>query len=864
MKQLFFLLLFLPGLLTAQVYDDFEDGDFTKDPTWTGTQDKFKVNGNFQLQLNDTVAGLSYLSTASSMASDAEWHFWVKLSFSPSSNNNARFYLVSDQEEVTGSLDGYFLQLGEAGSNDAIELFRQQGEDVVSVCRGTDGFVSSSFTIRIKVTRDGQGIWKVFADPSGGENFQPQCEGTDNMFTQTGYIGVYCKYTKSNSSKMYFDDVYAGPQIIDTLPPDLISLVAGTDTTLQLYFSEVLDKEDAEIAGNYKVSDNIGNPVQAKLNAENSTVVNLTFDKKFESGKNYMLTVSGIKDLSGNVIVPVQTGFSYYLPHPFDVVINEIMADPSPPVGLPGYEYVELLNRTNSTINLNGWKLVVGTSEKTFGPFMLEAGSYLILAKDEVENDFVPYGSFYGFSSFSLTNSGQTLTLVDKPGTLISQITYTDKWYKDPDKEDGGWSLEQINPGNICSESENWKASENGQGGTPGSKNSVYSDLVLLPEVNRLEVVAGDILRIYFNQAMEAGSLSDKTNYEVDQGTGNPADVYIFENERNLAELYFDNTFQKGTIYHLTVKKNVANCMGLHPVHDTVISFGVGEEAAENDVVINEILFNPWTGGVDYVEIYNRSQKVIDLNLLQIGTVKISPPNPPDTAYYNISDEQQLLVPGEYLLLTSSPETVKKQYATQNPDGFLRVDPFPAYNNDNGVCILSSLSGKFIDVFNYSEDMQYPLLQYVDGVSLERTSFNSPTQEPDNWHSAAERVGFGTPAYQNSQFIPAGETADEITIDPEIFSPDNDGYNDILSIKYKFDQPGYMMSIIIYNSAGQQVRQLVNNEYLGTEGTVNWDGIEDNNAKAPVGIYIIYLRVFDLEGNVKEYKKTGVLATRLR
>ena len=86
----------------------------------------------------------------------------------------------------------------------------------------------------------------------------------------------------------------------------------------------------------------------------------------------------------------------------------------------------------------------------------------------------------------------------------------------------------------------------------------------------------------------------------------------------------------------------------------------------------------------------------------------------------------------------------------------------------------------------------------------------------------------------------------------------------MLSIKYNFSQPGYMMSVIIYNSGGQQVRQLVNNEYLGTEGAVNWDGLEDNNSKAPVGIYIFYIRVFDLEGNVKEFKKTGVLASKLK
>jgi len=864
MKQLFLFMLFLPTLILAQVNDDFSDGDFTKDPTWTGTQEKFKVNKDFRLQLNDTAAGTAYLSTPNSLVLNTEWRFWVKLSFSPSANNNARFYLVSDKENISGSLDGYFLQLGEAGSNDAIELFRQQGEKLTSVCRGTGGFISSSFAIRIKVTNNGQGNWKVFADPSGGENFQFQCEGNDNTFTQTAFIGVFCKYTKSNITKMYFDDIYTGPQIIDTIPPELISVTAETDTSLQLRFSEGLEPESAENTGNYAVSGDIGNPVRASLDGDNSTIVYLDFEKHFTPGMEYELSVSGVKDLSGNVIVPVQQTFSYYLPQPFDVVINEIMADPSPPVGLPNFEYVELLNRTNSTVNLEGWTLLVGTAEKSFGPVVMEPGGYLILAKEDAKDEFLPYGNFYGFSSFSLTNSGQVLTLTDKTGAIISQVSYTDKWYKDPDKEDGGWSLEQINPANMCSGAENWKASEDVKGGTPGSRNSVYSDVTFLPGVDHLEMVANDILRVYFNQMMDTESISVKSNFEVDKGIGYPEEVYVFDDEPNLAELYFKQSFQKGTIYHLTIKQLVVNCAGLHPAGDTTIPFGLAEKPQQNDVVINEILFNPWTGGADFVEIYNRSEKVIDLNLMQLGTVKVSPPNPPDTLFYSISDRQKIFVPGEYLVLTSSPDAVKNQYYTENPDGFLRVDPFPAYNNDEGTCILSSTTGEFVDVFNYSEDMHYPLLQYVDGVSLERTNFDSPTQDPSNWHSAAESVGFATPAYKNSQFVPSGETTDEITIDPEIFSPDNDGYQDVLSIKYRFDQPGYMMSVIIFNAAGQKIRQLVNNEYLGTEGVVNWDGIDDQNHKAPVGIYIFYIRVFDTQGNVKEYKKTGVLATKLR
>jgi len=850
-------------LILAQITDDFEDGDFTQNPGWTGTETNFIVNTSNQLQLNDIAANNSYLVTANSLATDCEWRCWVKLSFSPSANNNARVYLVSDQSDLTQALNGYFLQLGESGSSDAIELFRQEGETVSSICRGTEGLIATSFSIRIKVTRSLDGLWQVFADPTGGENFQAQGEGSDNTFTSTSYFGFYCLYTVSNSTKMYFDDVYVGPVIVDNEPPVLLSVSATSDSTLKLIFNEPVEKESAEAVSNYGVDQGIGLPMIATQNETNGAEVQLVFDNHFENGQQYTLNVSGVKDLAENEMLPQQFGFAYYQAQPFDIVVNEIMADPSPQVGLPNFEYLELFNQTDKTIDLDQWILTIGSSNKTFSNVSIEPSGYLILSDEEAEPELSSYGPFYGFSSFTLTNSGQTLTLIDKNGNKVSGITYSDNWYKDPDKEDGGWSLEQINPQNICSAGDNWSASENASGGTPGAVNSVFSDQVLLPGVDHLEVVANNILRLFFNQAMEPLSLQDINNYSVDQEIGNPSVVFLIEGETNVAELYFDQAFSQGIIYNLTVSKALTNCLGVHPENDTIIPFGLGEKAAEYDVIINEILFNPWTNGVDYVEVYNRSEKVIDLSQLQIGTVKVSPPNPPDTLFYSITDQQTLFVPETFICLTVSPEIVKSQYHTDNPNGFIKVDPFPAYNNGGGSCLLFNFSGEMIDAFDYSEEMHYPLLNYVDGVSLERISFDNPTQDKNNWHSAAESSGFGTPAFRNSQFVPPGDQADQIIIDPEIFSPDNDGYNDVISIKYLFAQPGYMMTVHVFNSGGHLIRKLVNNQYLGVEGAVNWDGIQDDNSKAPIGIYIFYIQVYDLNGNVKKYKKTGVLASKL-
>jgi hypothetical protein len=71
------------------------------------------------------------------------------------------------------------------------------------------------------------------------------------------------------------------------------------------------------------------------------------------------------------------------------------------------------------------------------------------------------------------------------------------------------------------------------------------------------------------------------------------------------------------------------------------------------------------------------------------------------------------------------------------------------------------------------------------------------------------------------------------------------------------------MTVTVFNADGYPIKKLINNEYLGSEGSISWDGIQDDSSKAPVGIYVFYISVYDIDGNVKKYKKTGVLASKL-
>jgi flagellar hook assembly protein FlgD len=100
-------------------------------------------------------------------------------------------------------------------------------------------------------------------------------------------------------------------------------------------------------------------------------------------------------------------------------------------------------------------------------------------------------------------------------------------------------------------------------------------------------------------------------------------------------------------------------------------------------------------------------------------------------------------------------------------------------------------------------------------------------------------------------------------VTPKVFSPDNDGRDDIATIQYKTTEPGYVASITIFDAAGRPVRYLVKNGTLSLEGYWTWDGLDDKRMKLPVGTYIIFTEIFNLSGRKQSFKNVVVLARKL-
>lgn len=861
-KKLCILCLF-PLCLSAQVIDNFSDGDFTNNPSWSGDEHQFEINSLMQLHLKSSGSDTSSLSTQNTSVLSTEWQFWIKQSFNSSDNNHSRIYIVSDSEDLEGPLNGYFVQVG--SSDDNIVLFRQSNSIITEIIKGINTNTGNSVNqLRVKVIRDGTGNWKLFCDDTGGENYSQEGEGFDTIYKNSSYMGVFCKYTSSNASKFYFDDFYAGPVIVDTTPPELINIKAVTPNEISIRFSESLNSISAETPSNYFVDNGIGEPVVASINSSDPSIVNLTFSGNFLNGIINTIKIMNLKDLAGNILDEEYGLFSYYKVKAFDIVINEIMADPDPPRELPVTEYIELFNTTSFPIDLNNWKLEFSNSSKTFPDIIIEPQGFLIICKDNLLR-------FYGqlaeilTSSTSLSNDGTTVSLRNEMNNIISTISYSKSWYSDTYKEDGGWSMEQIDPYNPCGGKTNWRASVDMEGGTPGRRNSVYANNPDYdePRLLRIGIINESAICLYFNEAVDSLSLLNTSNYSIDHGIGIVKQIIPLSPDFSSVVLHLNDTLLPGIIYHLSITDTIADCVGnILPLYSS-IKFAFPSLPDYMDVVINEILFNPMdyiVRGNDFVEIYNRSDKVIDLKnflLTSVNPITLIPGSS------SITEESFLFFPEEYLVLTKKADIVRTQYYTSNHDGFIEIGSFPSYNNDEGIVEISLANGLLIDRFVYNEDMHFSLLNNTDGISLERVNHDRLTSELSNWHSASEASGFATPAYENSMFSSFESGIASLEISPEIFSPEDAYGNHFLNICYNMGSPGFLGNINIFDARGRLIRQLKRHELLGTKGCFTWDGTNEEGAKASIGIYIVLMEVFNLDGKVERFKKVCVLGGKL-
>ena len=1126
--------LFLCGgiLVFAQFEEHFDDGNFTMNPEWLGNTENFIVNGSGQLQLMDVAANTSYIYTPVSTLDSTTWEFFLNMDFAPSGSNQLEVYLSSDAPDLTGSLNGYFIRIGESGTDDLVELRRRNGSNSTLVLEGTPGAVANNPAIaRIRVTRDNIGNWELFADYSGGFNFTSEATAFDDTYPSGNYFGFVCKYTVSNTENFVFDDILIGPLFTDTDPPVMESVIPFSNTQIDLEFNEPLEQTTAEtitnysinngisissaildpnlttvhlvvspltsgttysitsnniedlnnnlseeeslnftfiqleeaepfdilineihpkpnsetslpdaeffelynrsdkaidlngfqftdlsatvgvfpayillpdaylivckaldlslfstfgaavglssfptlnddgddifirdvngqiihnvnyhnswyrdnlkddggwslelinpnlfclgadnwIAStdnrggtpgeqntvftnipdntppeivaavsvnenqvivsfnevldfgsattleNYSVNNGIGTPIDVEL-LENEKEVLLTLSLNFIDQTTYTLSISAVSDCIGNPINASTITFDFIKTEEanrYDIIINEIYADPEPSIGLPEREFVELYNRSDKAINLEGYTLFEGTNDPPVLPFyILRPGTFVILQKEDVFINFLSFGDVIMLSKLALTNTGETISINDPFGNIIDAVAYSDQWYESG-RNEGGYSLERINPDAPCiTDQQNWGGSLANLGGTPGAENSIILNTIdeNVPDLIKafIDVNIPDKLTLFFDKAMEETQITDINNYNISETSVEIVTIELLPPLFDQVVIQFAQPIQAGIQYQISLNSNITDCLSNSIGMENTARFALSEEVFPSDIIINEVLHNPSTGGSRFVELFNRSDKIINTGDLFLA--KRDEDN--NIAFVNAVETSCLLFPDEYIVLTPSPDDIRDRYLSLNPKAFIET-AVPTYDDKEDAVILMTSGSVIIDELQYTSTFHNELIDDLNGVSLERIDPDASTQSAANWHSAAKSVGWATPTYQNSQFLNNPNSANMgIELVTPTISPDGDGFEDFLLLNYQLAVSGFLANIHIYDAEGRLIKKLVENDLLALEGSYRWDGATDEGQKARIGIYVLWVELFNADGDTQHFKETFVVAGR--
>jgi hypothetical protein len=549
-------------------------------------------------------------------------------------------------------------------------------------------------------------------------------------------------------------------------------------------------------------------------------------------------------------------------PQRFDIIITELLPDPAPPIALPNNEFIELKNTTTHAINLRGWKLSDGIATATINAnIMLQPDSFVIICANAAVPLYTALGNTIGITNFpSLNNDADVITLYAPEGNAIHTVAYTDLWYDNAIKAGGGWTLEMIDTRNPCTGAGNWKAATDDRGGTPGRENSIRADnpdemppaLVGAFTIDSLTIVA------VFDESLDSVSGAIANHYSFSHAMGSPVSATPQAPLFNEVVLKLPTAINKNEVYQLTVKQ-VADCSGNTIGMMNNAKAGLPVPADTYDVIINELLFNPPSGGTDYVELYNRSNKTIDLKQLHIANRSAAGAL---SGIQQVSATSRLFFPGEYMVLTEDARWLQQQYLIREPAVVIQLPSLPSMPDDKGTVVITNAQGTIVDEIQYDHKWHFALISNEDGVALERIDYSKPTQDSHNWMSAAATAGFGTPGYRNSQFRADLQLKGMVTITPSLFSPDNDAVDDFVNIQCQMTEPGYVANITIFDAAGIPVRHLARSATLGVQGTFRWDGLDNNRRRLPIGIYVIFTELFNSQGKIKKFRNSVTLARR--
>lgn len=831
-----------------------------------GETDKFIINDNQQLQLNDAAAGTSMIYLSYPGEEEMQWDIYFRMNFNPSASNRLRIYLAAQDSNLMES-DAFYLDIGENGNDVPIYLVRRtDGADEILLTMETGAVAFDPAQARVKVTYHGDGEWELWADYKGEQLF-PDRRSVEGAFLDTGdyFFGLHCSYTVTRATLFFFDNLRIGTPQPDTTIIEISDIRVLSPDGIQISLSKLPDANSVLLTENYSIP-GIGNPNQIIYDDESSNRIELYFEQEFENGENYLLELNGLEDLSGNLSFD-QKEFTFILPElalPGDLVINEIHSLPSANTLMPQIKFIELYNPSDKFIDLSGITFSDRSRTATLKEEILSPGEFLLVASASDIGQLESFGRTMGLDIFpSINNNNDDIELRSASGELLFAVSYRPNWFDDAVKAEGGYSLELINPNILCASRDNWRLSNNASGGTPGAVNSVFdADFTPgAPEISYGSFSDAGQLTLVFDRELDWNAGLSITALNIDALEGD-AQVLVDPRAPFQLELNTQEPWQEDQFYRIEIE-GLTSCAGDVTGGSIFYEFKVPVPANPGELVINELLYHPPVGVRDFIELNNVSEE----NYFRLSDLLFYHKRSNQTEVVLRPSSDRIIQTGDLLTIGRETELISSAYEVENPKWLHTLDLF-SIDNNSGSLVLSAFHTDevvVLDSISYSSDLHDPLLRNTRGISLERTDSALDGSFSAAWYSASTFSGGATPTAQNSQkrIVAEVDSKDFFFLPTRTFSPNGDGFEDFLQLEYRIDDPGYVANIRIFDMNGRLVRNLVRNESLGTNGVILWSGENNSGEKANIGIYVILIELHNINGDRKKERLTAVLADRL-
>ena len=548
---------------------------------------------------------------------------------------------------------------------------------------------------------------------------------------------------------------------------------------------------------------------------------------------------------------------------PRSIVINEIMY--APPGDMP--EWIEFYNTSGSAVDIGGWKIsdsnVKSKAVLINSGFIVQPGAYFLAASDSTLKKYFSISGSPFITSFSALNNTtpDAVVLYDNRDVTMDSV-----WYKPSWGGTNGKSLERIDYFSSSADSANWKSSLP----TPGTENNsakkdfdlavtnvsatlLNSGLRVIATVCNIgrNVASGFTIRFYHDANSDGVASLGELLQNMNAATLSPGDSMTAQ---------FDwQTKMRGIIQIICA---VDFSQDQRTSNDS-LRVRAANKFDPQSVVINEIMYDPLPNRSEFVELFNRSMDTLSF---QGWTIMDAPSSSGNRTVIRISDGPLFLAPNHYLVIAADSTLVFQFPALLHlSTGKLFIaNKDLSLNNSGDDVVLVDLTNTEIDSVRYSPSWHNPVLNTpTTGKSLERVNPSLASNDRRNWSSSISPSG-ATPAQRNSIFTAAIPSTARLTLTPNPFSPDNDGFEDFLAIEYSLPSTTSVIRVRCFDIQGRLVRTLANNEPAASSGIVLWNGLDDNNQRVRIGMYIILFEALDSSGGiVRVMKDVAVVAAKL-